>query len=317
MKNKKQITVFGGTGFIGRYVIDRLCDQGYTIRVATRSPSSAYFLRTSGAVGQVVPVACNIFNDASIAEAIAGSSHIINLVGILAEKGRQTFESVHQYFPASLARLAARNHIERFVQVSSLGAGENASSQYAQSKAAGEKAVLAAFPQAAILRPSIVFGPEDGFFNRFARMAQIMPMLPLIGGGHTKFQPVYVGDVADAIVRSISAPDVVTGTFELGGDDIYSFKELMEKMFTYTAQPRTLVTVPFALAKAKGAVLQYLPGQLLTVDQVRSLSTDNVISGKYPGLRDFSINPTPLDAILPTYLTRYRPGGRFSKSRAA
>lgn len=316
MSTAKQITIFGGTGFVGRYLIDRLCDLGFTVRVATRRPSGVYFLRTAGFVGQVVPVPCDIFNDDHLRMAIGDSSHVVNLVGIIAEKRKNNFTNVHTDFPARLARIAAEQGVERFVHISALGADENAISHYAQSKARGEQAVLSAFPQASILRPSIIFGPEDNFFNRFAQLASLSPALPLIGGGKTKFQPVYVGDVANAIIQCLTKTEGVQGqTFELAGDDVYSFRDLMDKILTETKHKRRLVPVPFALAKLKGAVLQYLPGQLLTVDQVRSLKVNNVATGK-PGLNALGISPTPLDAVLPTYLNRFRPGGRFARAQS-
>ncbi len=309
-----QVTIFGGTGFVGRYVVDLLCDRGFTVKVATRRPSSAYFLRTSGTVGQVVPVVCDIQNDDSVLNALKGSFAAINLIGILAEKGRrQRFEKIHSEFPARLGALARAVHLERLVHVSSLGAGDDAPSHYARSKAAGEGAMMENFPKAMILRPSIIFGPEDSFFNRFAQMAAFLPFLPLIGGGHTKFQPVYVGDVAQAVLAALTRDEAMGKIYELGGDEVFSFKTLMQKIFEVTGMRRPLVPVPFFWASFKGAILQNLPGQLLTVDQVRSLKADNVLSGTKPGLRDLGITPKALDAVLPDYLSRFRKGGRFAQ----
>lgn len=313
----QQVTVFGGTGFIGRYVVDRLCDLGYTVKVATRRPSGAYFLRTAGVVGQVVPVACDIQNDDSVLYALQGSDIAINLVGILNEKGRkQRFNKIHYDFPVRFGNLAKTAHIKRLVHVSSLGADTHAASHYAQTKAFGEHALHDIFPSVTILRPSIVFGPEDRFFNLFAQMASVLPFLPLIGGGKTKFQPVYVDDVAKAIIAVLQRNDTIGKTYELGGDQIFSFKELMEKIFAVTGLKKPLIPVPFFFATIKGAVLQCLPGQLLTVDQVRSLKADNVLSGKNPGLKDLGIAATPLDAVLPSYLSRFRVGGRFASKHA-
>jgi uncharacterized protein YbjT (DUF2867 family) len=308
-----RITVFGGTGFIGRYVVDRLCDAGYSVRVATRRPAAAYFLRTAGTVGQVAPVACNIHQDNSILNAIEGSDVVINLVGILAQAGKKNrFDRIHADFPARLAVLARQARVTRIVHVSAIGADVNGPSDYARTKAAGELALTETFPDVVILRPSIVFGREDGFFNMFARMAAVVPFLPLIGGGKTKFQPVFVGDVAAAIAAVVERDDARGKIFELGGPDILSFRQLYEKIFAITHVRRRLVSVPFWAAKIQGAFLQNLPGQLLTVDQVRSLSVDNVVSGDKPGLSELGIAPTPLDSVLPTYLDQYRPGGRFA-----
>lgn len=318
MTHYTQVTVFGGTGFIGRYVIDQLADLGVTVRVATRSVASGYFLRTAGSVGQVVPFVCDIHDDADVRHAVEGSDWVINLVGLLAEKGKkQTFEKVHHEFPERLAKACARAGVKRFVQLSALGASISGPSNYARTKALGEEAVFRNFPEATILRPSVVFGPEDRFFNMFAQMASILPAVMIVGGD-TQFQPVYVGDVAQAVVKSLTASDVQGKVFELAGDERYSFRGLMQKMFDYTGQQKAVVSLPFALAKIQGAVLQHLPGQLLTVDQVRQLRVDNVTTGANPGLSALGIVPETLDAILPQYLKRFYPGGRFApqKNRA-
>lgn len=315
MLSGTQITVFGGTGFIGRYVIDRLADQGAIIRVATRSKASAYFLRTAGAVGQVVPVSCDIHDTDSIRRTVQGSDIVINLVGILGEKGKKnTFCALHHEFPMRLAQIAAEENVTRLVHVSALGADKDSASVYACSKAEGEAAVLAAFPKASILRPSIVFGQEDRFFNFFAKIANISPFLPLIGGGNTLFQPIYVGDIAEAVMRCLmlSAEKVQGKIFELGGDTVYSFRELMEKMFSYTDNPRRLVSLPFSLAKPYAAILQCLPGKVLTVDQVRLLQQDNIVTDTLPTLADLGISAEPMEAVLPHYLRRFQPGGRFA-----
>jgi len=320
MTHYTQVTVFGGTGFLGRYVIDRLADMGVTVHVATRSPASAYFLRTAGTVGQVVPVQCDIHDDVSVFCAIKGSDFVINLTGIIAEKGKyNTFDNVHHNFPARLATMATRCGVKRLVHVSALGASSQSKSSYARSKAAGESSIMQNFPKATILRPSLMFGPEDNFFNMFARMAAISPIVPLIGGGKTVFQPVYVADVADAVIASLQMdPAKVQGKiFELGGDDRYSFKELLQKMMAITNVPRRLMTIPYPIATLQGAVMQHLPGAVLTIDKVRQLQQDNVLTGMHSGLRDLGITPETLDAILPVYLKRFQPGGRFAGARLA
>jgi uncharacterized protein YbjT (DUF2867 family) len=319
MVHYTQVTVFGGTGFIGRYLIDQLADLGVIVRVATRSTASGYFLRTAGNVGQVVPVICNLHDDASVQKAIQGSDWVINLVGTLNDaSGKNSFDKLHQEFPERLARIATAQNVKRFVHISALGASTQSDSHYAQSKAKGEQSILAYFPEATILRPSIVYGPEDRFFNFFAKMATISPVLPLIGGGTTKFQPVYVGDIVKAIIAALKQPtEKVQGKiFELGGDETYSFKELMETMFTYTGNPRRLMRIPFFIAKIQGAVFQHLPGSLLTVDQVKQLQKDNVMSGDLPGFKDLGITPDSLAAILPSYLKRFK-GGRFAFKHVA
>lgn len=317
MAHYTQVTVFGGTGFIGRYLIDQLANMGVIIRVATRSPASAYFLRTAGAVGQVVPVICNIHDDASVQKAIEGSDWVINLVGSLTEKGKkESFEKLHHEFPARVAAISKRAGVKRLVHVSALGAFPESPSVYSQTKAKGESAVTNNFPEATILRPSIVFGPEDRFFNFFAKIATLSPFLPLIGGGKTQFQPVYVGDVVKTIVAGLKQPeDHVQGKiFELGGDEVFSFKSLMQKLAQFTGNKSRLVSIPFFIAKIQGAIFQMLPGKLLTVDQVKQLQSNNIVTGNKPGLHDLGITPETLDAILPAYLTRFR-GGRFAYKR--
>lgn len=313
MQKAKHVTIFGGTGFIGRYLVDRLADMGFVVRVATRRPSSTYFLRTAGSVGQVVGVACNIHDDTSFAAAICGSDYVVNLIGTLAEKGKNTFDALHVQFPGRLGRIAKLAGVQRVVHISALGADEKAPSLYAQSKARGENYLLAEFSNATILRPSIVFGAEDKFFNLFARMASVAPVLPLIGGGKTVFQPVFVGDVVQAIVNALTFDQGVQGKiFELGGPEKLSFKQCIQRIMTHTNVHRPMITLPFAVAKAQGAILQYLPGPLLTLDQVRSLTVNNVVSGHLSGFKDLQIDPMPLDAILPGYLSCYRKGGRFA-----
>ena len=314
----RRVTVFGGSGFIGRYVVRRLAAEGWVVRVAVRDAIKAAFLKTAGNVGQVVPMRADIMADDGIVEAaVAGSDAVINLVGILYESGKRTFQAVHTDASARLARIAAQAGVERFVQMSALGAGEDSPALYARSKAAGERAVLSAFPQATVIRPSIVFGPEDGFFNRFACIARYSPALPLIGGGETRFQPVYVCDVADAIIRTLHEDAARGQTYELGGPRIYTFRELMELMLRELRRHRGLIPLPFWMADIQASVLQLLPMPLLTRDQVALLRVDNVLSGARPGLPELGIRPTAVELILPTYLDVYRKGGRFTAASAA
>lgn len=300
----KLVTVFGGSGFIGRHLVRRLAAQGHTIRVAARSPDEALFLKVMGRVGQIVPVAANVTDEASVARALAGSDWVVNLVGILAEgSGNRAFERVHAQGPANIAKAAAADGVARLVHVSAIGASEASPAKYGRSKANGEAAVRAAFPGATILRPSVIFGPEDGLFNKFATMAKFSPVLPVID---TSFQPVYVGDVADAIVAALMRDDAMGGTYELGGPDVITGKQMMEQVLKHTHRKRCLVAAPFWLMAIQGLILQLLPGKMLTADQVLMLHAANVVGAGAKGLKDLGIQPTPMDAILPTYLDRYR-----------
>jgi NADH dehydrogenase len=307
-------TVFGGSGFIGRYVVKRLAREGWVVRAAVRLPQSALFLRTMGPLGQVTPIAANLRDERSVAAAVSGADAVVNLVGILYEKGRQTFDSVHVQGAACVARAAAAAGVERLVHVSALGADPGSSAAYARSKAAGEQAVRAAFPAATIVRPSIVFGPEDEFFNRFARMAELMPALPLIGGGRTRFQPVYVGDVASAIVAAIDRADCAGKTYELGGPRVYSFRELMELLLREIRRKRCLLNLPVGLASLQAGFLELLPVPPLTRDQIRLLAHDNVVGPGALTLADLGIQPVAPEIILPTYLDRFRPRGYYSRA---
>jgi NADH dehydrogenase len=306
-------TVFGGSGFIGRHLIKRLAKTGTIIRVATRHPSNANFLRTNGAVGQIIPIATNIHDDASVAAAVRDADIVINLIGILYESGVNTFSGTQGDAPGRIARAAKAAGVQRFIQMSAIGADAGSTSEYARSKAAGEQAVLKAFPEATILRPSVVFGPEDGFFNRFGAMARISPVLPLIGGGHTKFQPVYVGDVADAVMKALENPAAPGKTYELGGPRVYSFREILELVLAETRRKRFMVTVPWSVAEFQGKILGKLPKPLLTLDQVELLKRDNVVAPGAATLNDLGIAPTAAEVIVPTYLDRFRVGGRFSQ----
>lgn len=300
------ITVFGGSGFIGRYLVQRLARRGWQIRVAVRHPAQALFLKPLGDVGQITPVPASLRHEGSIRAAVAGSDAVVNLVGILYQRGRQGFAEIHAEGARRVAEAARAAGAERLVQMSALGADPSSPSDYARSKAAGEAAAAAAFPGASIVRPSVVFGPEDGFFNRFAALARYSPVLPLIGGGYTRFQPVYVGDVADALLRIVEDPACAGRTYELGGPQVYSFRELMELTLETTCRDRWLIPVPFWLASLQATFLGLLPSPPLTRDQVRLLQRDNVVSPGAPGLAELGIAPTAAEVIIPTYLDIYR-----------
>ena len=311
------VTVFGGSGFIGRYVVQRLARTGVRVNVAVRHVERAKFLKTMGNVGQITPVACDITAAASVARAVQGADAVVNLVGILYPSGHgHGFDAVHHQAAGAIAEAAKAAGARALVQISAIGADAESDSAYARSKAAGEAAVRAAFPEATILRPSIVFGPEDSFFNRFAAMARLSPALPLIGGGHTLFQPVYVGDVADAVLRALSDPGTQGKTYELGGPKTYSFKALMELMLATIGRRRLLVPVPFGIAEIQGAVLQLLPVPPLTRDQVALLKRDNVVAEGALTLADLGIEPTTLEVILPAYMERFRRDGHYSRYAA-
>jgi NADH dehydrogenase len=313
----RRVTVFGGSGFIGRHVVRRLAAQGWVVRAAVRDPVAAAFLKPMGNVGQVVPMKADLTDEAAAAAAIAGSEAVINVVGILYERGRRSFTAIHVDGATRLARLAAEAGVQHFVQVSAIGADAGAEAAYGRSKAAGEVGVRAAFPAAVIVRPSIVFGPEDRFFNRFALMARFLPALPLIGGGLTRFQPVYVGDVAEAIVRALADPAAAGRIYELGGPRVYSFKQLMALMLAEIGRRRLLLPLPWAIADLQAAVLEKLPLPLLTRDQVRMLKRDNVVAAGAPGFKELGIEPKTVESIIPTYLHMYRRGGRFAAGRFA
>jgi uncharacterized protein YbjT (DUF2867 family) len=310
------VTIYGGSGFVGRHVVRALARRGYRIRVAVRRPELAGHLQPLGRVGQIHAVQANLRNAASV-EAAARDAHVlVNLVGILTEGGRQKFDAVHA-FGAEQVALAAANHGARMVHVSAVGADENSTSRYARSKAAAERLVLAALPQAVIMRPSIVFGPEDDFVNRFASLARISPALPLIGGGQTRFQPVFVGDVAEAIAKAVDGNARAGTIYELGGPEIRSFKQLMQFVLATTGRKRMLVPLPFFAAKLKATMLQFAPAPLtLTGDQVESLRSDNVVSDAAEAdgrtLRALGIDPEPMATIVPSYLWRFRKTGQFS-----
>jgi NADH dehydrogenase len=308
------VTIVGGSGFLGRHVVRALCQQGYRIRVAVRRPELAGYLQPLGSTGQIHAVQANVRNAPSVEAAVRGASIVINLVGILYERGRQRFEAVQAAGPGLVAQAASAIGA-RMIHVSAIGADPNSPSLYARSKAAGETAVLAAEAGAVILRPSIVFGPEDDFFNRFGALARVSPFLPLIGGGQTRFQPVFVGDVAAAIAKA-AAGDALPGmTYELGGPEVKTFKELMEYVLATTERRRLLIPIPFGLAELQARFLQLMPKPLLTVDQVRLLKRDTVVSAEAiregRTLEGLGIDPVAYQAIVPSYLWRFRKAGQF------
>lgn len=326
------VTVFGASGFIGRHVVQRLAAKGIQVRAVERHPDNALYLKPMGYVGQITPVQANIRDAASVRAAVAGADAVVNLVGILYESGKQRFDAVQAAGAGTVARAAQAAGCTAFVHISAIGASPSSPSRYARSKAAGEKAVQTAFPDAVILRPSVLFGPQDGFFNRFARMAQFSPVLPVFGcppprlkqgkldcygSGGTKFQPVHVGDVADAVMKGIEDASTKGKIYELGGPRVYSSLEIMRLVLTETGRRRLVVPLPFWLGTIIGCFGGLLPVPPITSDQVALLKTDNVVSGKLPQLRDLGIEPTAAELIIPTYLDAFRRGGRYKQTRLA
>ena len=314
------VTVFGGSGFVGRHLIRALCKRGYRIRVAVRRPDLAGHLQPLGRVGQIHAVQANLRHAGSIEAALRDADAAVNLVGIMHESGKQRFTEI-QALGAERVALAAANSGIRLVHMSALGADAQSASRYAKSKAEGEQRVLAAKPDAVIMRPSIIFGPEDSFFNRFAAMARLSPALPLIGGGLTRFQPVFAGDVALAFADAVDGKARPGTIYELGGPEVRSFKELMQMMLALIGRKRLLVPIPFPIAKAMGAIAGILPSPPLTTDQVELLKRDTVVSEE--ALRDertlqgLGLKPTLMEAVLPSYLWRYRKAGQYSNGFAA
>lgn len=331
MKNEL-VTVFGGSGFIGRHLIKRLMDQGMIVRVAVRDVESALFLKPLGNAGRIVPFPADITNKASVARAVQGAGMAVNLVGVLYERGGATFKRVHVEGARNIAEAAAEAGVKRLVQVSAMGADENGAAKYARTKAVGERAVLKAFPDAVVLRPSVVFGPEDDFFNRFAFMAKTLHVLPVIGtplvpkvkildgrslvsvdpygDGGPKFQPVYVDDVAAAIVKGLIDPATSGKTYELAGPTVYSFKDIMGLVTRFTGCSCILMPLPLGFARFQSWFLQALPKPLLTPDQTRLLERDNVRSEGSLGLKELGVDPVAAEALLPTYLHRFKRTGK-------
>ncbi len=313
----KLITVFGGSGFVGRHLVSALAKRGHRIRVAVRRPDLALHLQPLGTVSQIQPIQANLRYPGSIAAAVKGADAVINLVGILAESGRQTFSSVQAEGARNVAKACQDEGITNFVQMSALGADSNSSSVYAQTKAYAEQIAVQLVPTATIIRPSIVFGPEDNFFNQFAGLARMLPALPLIGGGDTRFQPVFVGDVAEIIAKAIDGEVKSGTTYELGGPDIMTFKEILQYILDITGRKRLLVPIPFSVAMVQAAIMEWLPGQMLTRDQVRLLQQDNVVSQdaimERRTLEGVGMKPASVAAIVPTYLYKFRKAGQFEK----
>ena len=332
---KRIITVFGGSGFLGRHIISKLARKECVIRVAVRKPELTGFLRPLGNVGQVVPIQTNIQDDNSVAKALEGSTDVINLVGILYESRQQGFSDIHTAGPSRIGKVASAFGIERLVHVSAIGANSSSNSKYLRSKALGEEALLQAFPKATIVRPSILFGPEDNFFNKFGSLARILPVLPIfftlgqklkfrieglylipeIEAGTTRFQPVYVGDVAEAIVSTLyTLSEKSRGrTYELGGPTIYNFRQLMEMVTKTTRYKRLLLPIPYIFAEIMGLGAQLLPVPPITLDQVRTLRIDNVVASDASTFSELNISPSHLELILPTYMHRFQ-GSRFGQN---
>lgn len=316
MLRDEMITVFGGSGFAGRYVVRMLAKRGYRVRVATRRPHLAGDLKVMGVVGQVQLVQANLRNEASVARAVEGADAVVNLVGVLSQSGRQTFSSLHAAGARTVAEAAKAAGAARLIHVSAIGADAGSDSRYARSKAEGEAYVAKAFKGATILRPSIIFGAEDHFFNRFAAMARFVPALPLIGGGETKFQPVFVSDVAEALANALADPKTEGQIYELGGPKIYTFRALIAYILDTVDRQRFLVPLPFPVATMMGLggeMFGALPfaEPFLTRDQVRQLKTDNIVHPRASGIEDLGVRPETVEAIVPAYLGRYRRHGQF------
>ncbi|SFE52100.1 complex I NDUFA9 subunit family protein [Roseivivax sediminis] len=318
MPHAKLVTIYGGSGFIGRYIARRMAQEGWRVRVAVRRPNDAIWVRPYGVVGQVEPVFCNIRDDGSVRDVMRGADAVVNCVGLLAEIGKNTFESVQKDGAARVARIASELEVPQLVQISAIGADADSPSEYARTKAAGENAVLDVYPRAIILRPSVVFGPEDDFFNRFAGMSKMAPILPVVGA-ETRFQPVYADDVARAAVKGVLG-QAKPGIYELGGPDSSTFRDLMKQMLKIIRRRRLILNVPFAVAGVMGRAFDLLQkvsfdmiDPVLTRDQVANLRRDNVVSGETMTFDDLGIEPVSLEAVLPDYLWRFRPSGQYTE----
>ncbi len=315
------VTVFGGSGFVGRHVVRALAKQGWRVRVAVRRPDLAGHLQPMGGVGQIMPLQANLRYPDSVMRAVQGADAVVNLVGILFESGRQSFDHVQAEGPRAIAMAAAKAGISNLVHLSAIGADAQSPAAYARSKSAGEAAVLEHVPSAVIMRPSIVFGPEDNFFNQFATLARYLPALPLIGGGETKFQPVFVGDVAQAVALALEGKAKPGTVYELGGPDVRSFRHILEYILAETGRKRPLIPIPFPLAELQGRILGMLPKPLLTRDQVLMLKSDNVVSEAAQSqgrtLQGLGIAPDSVESIVPSYLYRFRAAGQFEREKAA
>jgi uncharacterized protein YbjT (DUF2867 family) len=312
MRNPR-VAVLGGSGFIGRYIVKRLAERGALVAIGCRHAEEAKFLQPTGNVGQIAAVNVGLGNAELLQAFLAGNIALVNCVGILHESRGQTFDLLHHTGPARLARLARDAGVERVVHVSAIGADSRSASAYARTKAAGERAVRDAFPTTTILRPSVVFGPEDQFFNRFATMAMLSPVLPLIGGGETRFQPVYVDDVANAAVTCLDDAATAGRTYELGGPKIYALRELLELLLGEIRRERRFVDLPFGVAAGLAWLMSVMPNPPLTPDQIELLKSDNIVASGALGLASLGIAPTALEAVLPTYLDRFRRGGWYTR----
>jgi uncharacterized protein YbjT (DUF2867 family) len=308
MATRRVATVFGGSGFIGRYVVKRLAQQGYIVRVPSRDPEGALFLKPMGAVGQVVPLYASVTNEATVQRAVEGAEIVVNLVGVLTESRKASFQAIHTEGAERIARLSAAAGVARLVQISAIGADPNSPSRYGSTKGKAEQAVLAAFPGAVILRPSLVFGMEDKFFNRFAALARLAPFMPVISG-HTKMQPVFVGDVADAVMAALASLTAPGKIFELGGPRVWTFREILAFILKTTRRDRAMISIPMGIARLQAFFLQHVPGKPLTPDQLLMLSRDNVVAPGALELSDLGIVATPVELVVPGYLSRYQPGG--------
>ena len=305
------VTIFGGSGFLGRHIVRALANDGWRIRVCVRRPNNALFLAPMGRVGQIQIVKANVQDEEAVRIALKGAEAAINLVGILYQSGSQRFDNVHVEAADRIARQASDLGVKRLLHVSALGVQQNERSRYARTKALGEQRVREKFPAATIFRPSVVFGPEDDFFNKFAALARLSPVLPLIGGGVTKLQPVFVGDIAQAAAKALNDASTAGKIYELGGPEVMTLKQVMELVLKETRRNRILLPIPFGLARPLALVLGLLPKPLLTLDQLRLLETDNVVSDDAPTLRELGIIPEAAAAIVPTYLWRFRKHGEF------
>lgn len=303
--DSKLVTIVGGTGFVGRYIVKLLAQQGYRIRIICRNPDAALHLKTAGSVGQIALVSGNLADPDSLFGKLDGSYAVINLVGVLFEAGRQSFTNLHAQGAEKLAKMAKSAGIPHFIHMSSLGIDKAKGSQYARSKTLGERAVLAAFPEATILRPSVIFGAEDQFYNRFASMASLAPALPLIGGGKSKLQPVYVGDVAQAVAHCLERSDTQGKIYELGGPHIFTLRQILTYILRTIEKPRLLAPLPFGLASLVGTIGELMPRPPLTRDQVKLLKTDNVVSPDALTFADLGIQPTSVEMVVPYYLKRF------------
>lgn len=316
---EKIATVFGGTGFLGRQIVRRLAARGVTVKIATRVPERADYLKTCGAVGQIVPVQCDYSNPNSISSAVKGSNFVVNCVGILFErKKRANFEHEHVDVPAMIAKACENENVSRLTHISSLGC-DTGVSKYAQTKHDGENAVRTNFPATIILRPAVMFGQDDDFFNKFAELARFVPFMPLIGGGEMRLQPIYVGDVADVVIEGLfDTSDKFQGKlYQIGGSEVVTLKEVYQKLFQYTGRTKKLFTIPFGIAKFEAAFLKFWPNPILTPDQVDSLKTDSIVDDKALGIDVYNVKPKSMDLVLPGYLETYKSGGRFAVEQNA